>query len=298
MSEYKSGFVGVIGYPNAGKSQLVNAIVGEKVSIVTAKPQTTRQRIKGIYTDKKMQAIFVDAPGIIKSTSGINHFLQEEYESVLQESDVIIATLNVDEKNVDRLKSVIDLVSTSKKPWIAVITKTDLGFEHRVGILTAQMKELGVPVVVTSALKKVEETRQNITQEIMKLLPVSQAPLYDDEMYTTQSLREIACEVIREKCFLNLNHELPYQMAIRLRKYEENEQGVDRIYAEIIMAKKRHQPIVLGKGGSVIKKIGMQSRQELEKIAGKKIYLDLHVTVRENWMAHKGLMKEFGYVQP
>lgn len=299
MKEYKSGFVGLIGHPNSGKSFLLNTVVGEKVSIVTEKPQTTRQKIEGIVTNDQIQAIFVDAPGKVDSTSGINPFLKYEFENVIKESDTLLAVLNIDHESYDALMDIVNLVSQQGKPWGIVVTKSDLTeMWHRIEILKKDLEGYNVPILVVSALAEPKYTQEQMLSLVKDLLPDSAAPLFQSEIYTTQSLRDLAKEVIREKCFLNLKQELPYQTAIRMNKYEENESGVDRIFAEIIISKKRHQPMVLGERGRLIKKIGMESRTELEKIIGKKLYLDLHVIVRENWMKNKGLLRELGYEQP
>ena len=235
MKEYKSGFVGLIGHPNSGKSFLLNTVVGEKVSIVTEKPQTTRQKIEGIVTNDQIQAIFVDAPGKVDSTSGINPFLKYEFENVIKESDTLLAVLNIDHESYDALMDIVNLVSQQGKPWGIVVTKSDLTeMWHRIEILKKDLEGYNVPILVVSALAEPKYTQEQMLSLVKDLLPDSAAPLFQSEIYTTQSLRDLAKEVIREKCFLNLKQELPYQTAIRMNKYEENESGVDRIFAENI----------------------------------------------------------------
>jgi len=249
---FKAGFLGLIGQPNAGKSSLLNFLVKEKVSIVTSKPQTTRRRIMGVWTADEGQIVFVDAPGLVKSTSGLNNFLEREAHDVIRSSDAVIAVLSLDEATAERNEEILDLVAKSKKPWIGIVTKTDLkDMEH---------------------------------------------PLYDSEMYTTENVRDLAEEIIREKCFESLNYEVPYQIAVQIRKFDEEAQPCPKIYADIMVSKDSHKPIVIGKGAENIKKIGQLSRKEIEALMGEKIFLDLKVTVKENWFENKQTLKELKYV--
>ena len=291
----KTGFVGVIGLPNAGKTSLVNALVGEKVGIVTAKPQTTRQRVLGIFSDSDSQIIFVDAPGIIKATSGLNHFLQLEWDNVIEESDALLVALNIDAESATDIEKVLDVVTTTKKPKLAVITKTDLPYPHRLPMLKAKLDELGIPFLTASISRSTQELREDLLPDIKSLLPTSTHPLYDSELYTTQSQRELAQEIIREHCFSLLHQEIPYNLAVQVRKFIENKGPVIKVYADIILTKENHKPMVVGKGGQSIKSIGMQARQELEKILGRRIHLELFVRVKKNWVRESHSLRELGY---
>ncbi len=291
---FKVGYVGVIGFPNSGKSTLVNALIGEKVSIVSSKPQTTRKRVKGIATGSNYQMIFLDAPGIVKAQSGLNQFIQQEYESVIEESDILIATLNIDEKDPDKLKSIVELCVESKKPWIPVITKKDISAKkHRVQILRDQLAQYN-PIAVSSD-KNPEDAKQLLLEKLIEVLPAGESPLYFDDIYTTQNLREMCEEIVREKCFHFLHQEIPFGLAVKVNKFDESNPKLIKIYADIILSKPNHQSIVIGEKASNLKRIGQSARIEMENLLATKVFLDLHVKVRKNWMKQSNWMKEFGY---
>ena len=176
---FKAGFVGLIGQPNAGKSSLMNYLIDQKVSIVTPKPQTTRRRILGIQTTPEAQFIFVDAPGLIKSEKGLNAFLEKEAEEVMKESDVIVAVLSVDEQSAEDIQAVLDLVKKSKKPWLAIVTKTDLEEKaHRILIINNLVEELGAKCLKVSTIRDGIEGRADILKEIEQLLPKLPVPYH------------------------------------------------------------------------------------------------------------------------
>ena len=293
----RAGFLGLIGQPNAGKSSLLNFLVKEKVSIVTSKPQTTRRRITGVHTTNEGQIVFIDAPGLVKSTSGLNSFLEKEAHDVIKNSDAILAILSVAEDTADRNEEILNLVVKSKKPWIGVVTKTDLkDVEHRVLILKSMIEKHGAKALSVSIKRDQEEDRQALLAEMIRILPESAAPLYDAEMYTTENVRGLAEEIIREKCFEVLNYEIPYQVAVQIRNFEEDAKPCPKIYADIMVAKESQKPILIGKGASVIKEIGQRARKEIESMMGEKVFLDLKVTVKENWFENKQTLKELKYV--
>ena len=294
---YKSGFVGLIGQPNAGKSTLMNYLIEQKVSIVTAKPQTTRRRILGIYTEKSAQIIFIDAPGVVKADKGLNSFLEKEAQDVMKESDVLVAVVSVDEKDAEANQKILDMVKSSHKPWVGLITKTDVTEKaHRVLILRNMIEAMGAPCLQLSCLRDGADGRKAIIESLISILPAADGPLYDDELYTTENVRDLIAEIIREKCFLNLEHEIPYQIAVQIRKFDENAKPCPHIYADVMVGKDSHKPIVVGQKAQVIKKISQQAREEVEKLMQEKIFLELNVVVKEQWYDHTQTMKELGYV--
>lgn len=296
---YRAGFLGLIGQPNAGKSTLMNFLVEEKVSIVSSKPQTTRRRILGIWSSEAGQIVFVDAPGVIKADKGLNGFLAQEAQDVIGNSDALVAVISVDEEKPENAERVIDMVSKSGKPWIGVITKTDIGEKaHRVMILKRMIEDKGGKAFSTSVKdsKDDKEEREALLIEMLQILPESPAPLYDVELFTNENIREMASEIIREKCFEFLHHEIPYSLAVRIIKFEEDAQPVPKIYAEILVAKDSHKAIVVGKKAAVIKEIGMAARKEIEKLMDQKIFLDIKVLAKPEWFDNKRMMKELGYV--
>lgn len=294
---YRAGFIGLIGQPNAGKSTLMNFLIDQKVSIVTSKPQTTRRRILGIHNNANSQAVFIDAPGLVKAEKGLNAFLEKEALEVIRESDALLAVLSIDEKDSDAIERVLSLVKNSRKPWMAVITKTDVSDKaHRILIVKSMVEELGVKCLQVSCLKDGEEGRKFILAELEALLPASKAPLYDKELYTTENVRELVAEIVREKCFENLEHEIPFQLAVQVRKFDENAKPCPHIYVDVMVSKDSHKPIVVGKGAQVIKKISQESRTEIEKLMDQKIFMELKVVVKENWFDQQQFMKELGYI--
>lgn len=293
---YRAGFIGIVGQPNSGKSSLLNFLVEEKVSIVSDKPQTTRRRMLGLCNQADGQIVFVDAPGLIESDSGLNAFLQQEVLEVSKESDVLIAVLSLDTEKPEQIEKVIDLVISQKKPWRAVITKTDLkGFEHRLIRIREMVQKKGGQSYSLSLKSKNTEERDLILTDFVSLLPESKKPLYDIELFTPESMRTLASEIIREKCFENLHQEIPYNLAVRILKFEEESHPCPKISAEIVIAKENHKSIVIGKEGGMLKIIGTQAREDIEKLMGTKIFLQLHVSVSPDWMKNKKTMKEFGY---
>jgi len=294
---FKAGYIGLIGQPNAGKSSLMNFLIKEKVSIVTNKPQTTRRRILGIHTEDDFQAIFIDAPGVIKADKGLNAFLEKEALDVIKESDVLLAVLNLDQKSADEAEAIVKLVVQSKKPWLAVITKVDMEDKvHRILILKDLVEKNGGKSILVSINRDQKEYREELLNAIKPMLPDSSHPLFEDDMYTTENVKDLVAEIVREQCFDSLNYEIPYQIAVQVRKYDEDAKPCPKIYADIMVAKESQKPILIGKGASLIKKIGQQSRKEIEKLVGEKVFLELNVVVKDNWFEHLQTMKELGYV--
>lgn len=294
---YRAGFIGLIGQPNAGKSTLMNFLIDQKVSIVTSKPQTTRRRILGIQNNKNSQVVFIDAPGLVKAEKGLNAFLEKEANEVIKESDAILAVLSIDEKDSGAIEKVINMVKNSRKPWMGIITKTDVADKaHRILIVKSMVEELGVKCLQVSCMKDGEEGRNLILAEIESMLPESPAPLYDKELYTTENVRELVAEIVREKCFENLEHEIPFQLAVQVRKFDEHAKPCPHIYVDVLVSKESHKPIVVGKKAQIIKKISQESRTEVEKMMDQKIFLELNVVVKENWFDQQQFMKELGYI--
>lgn len=294
---FKAGYVGLIGQPNAGKSSLMNFIIKEKVSIVTNKPQTTRRRILGIHTEDKYQIVFIDAPGVIKAEKGLNSFLEKEAQDVIKESDVLLAVLNLDQKSAEDAEAIIQMVTKSRKPWLGVITKVDMEDKaHRILILKDLIEKNGGKSILISIERDQEEYRKELLSAIEAILPESTHPLFEADMYTTENMKDLVAEIVREQCFDNLNYEIPYQIAVQVRKYEEDAKPCPKIYVDILVAKESQKPILIGKGAELIKKISQASRKEVEKLVGEKVFLELNVVVKDNWFEHLQTMKELGYV--
>jgi GTPase len=291
---FRSGFVALVGLPNSGKSTLLNCVIGEKVAIVSPKPQTTRRRVVGIVNRPDAQIIFVDSPGVIESTSSLlNQFLSHEYRDVLANSDGALVIIAADEAESEKSQAVIDLVKRSNKPWALVITKADL--IDIAGCARLVEKFAGLNVVFCSAIKTPEDTRKDILNLALLLVPESEA-LYEGELFTTENLRDMVGEIIREKCFLNLHQEIPFGLAVKVTSFKE-EPKITRIEADILVEREGHKKMVIGQGANVVKKIGMEARKDIEALLGVKVFLGLHVTCKPRWMQDPSLMRELGYVE-
>jgi GTP-binding protein Era len=294
---WKAGFVGLIGHPNAGKSSLLNQLVGQKLAIVTPKPQTTRRRVQGMLCDENLQIIFVDAPGVLNASRGLNKFLSDEWRAVREESDALIAVLPLDAAEWTDIEDVLAIAHNSKKPWCAYIAKCDLPLPDRRDRIRAWLEMKKIPFVEGSVLDDGRALARSFAQILGPHLPESTGPLFDPETVTPHPVREIAGELIREAAFLNLHQEIPYSLAVHVQRYEETG-SLHRIFAEIVVAKANHKKIVIGRGGQTIKAIGITARKSIEDMTESRIHLELNVRVRENWTTEPRSLKELGYDIP
>lgn len=298
---YRAGFVALLGQPNAGKSTLLNALLGEQISIVSEKPQTTRSRVHGIWSDAHAQIVFVDAPGTIESTSGINSYLKEEITDVVNKADAVLVVLAADTEE-DSARKLLAIAKASGKPFQVIINKSDLLKGDRLPKAWPALLEDKIEFVAVSALKKSKEAGKEVIARLVPLMPEAEGPLFDEELLTTESMRKLAAEFVREACFHHTRQEIPYGLAVRVTKYidpnesAEADSDVTKIYCEIIVEKPAHKGIVIGAKGTNLKKIGSDARKSIEKILGARVYLDLHVDVREGWTKNKRILKELGYV--
>jgi len=296
----KSGFIGIIGQPNAGKSTLINLLINEDVAIVSNKPQTTRKRVLGITNHKKAQFIFVDAPGVIESGKGLNKFLEAEALDVIKKSDCLLAVIALDTDKMSDVEKIFNLVQKSKKKTVVVINKLDLArFHHRVKKIREMFDKLDQVLLVVEFSKNwgsdIGVVKKQIFDQLMDHLPEHKDYLFNSDIYTPHTVRDLVSEIVREACFYFLEKEIPYNLTIEILKYEEGDK-IDKIYANVITSKESHKPIIIGQKAHVIKKIGMQARKKIEKLVNKKIFLNLEVKVLENWHSNSKFMKEQGYV--
>ncbi|HMT34489.1 MAG TPA: GTPase Era [Chitinophagaceae bacterium] len=291
MNDFKSGFVGIFGKPNAGKSTLLNGILNEKLAIVSPKAQTTRNRILGILTEKNYQIVFSDTPGILKSNYKLHERMLKEIDQVKQGTDVILFIMDVK----DSIEENIDLVKqfSSKHPILMIINKIDQGNQDKI----KQIKEACLKidkiksVVEISALNKTNI--DTLLHEIVTYLP-AMPPYYDADTLTDKPMRFFVAELIREKLFFLLNEELPYHAAVIVRQYEEKN-TLTKIVADIVVSRETQKAIIIGKNGSMIKEIGQKSREDIEKFIDRKVFLELHVKVRKDWRNNDLYLKEYGY---
>lgn len=298
MNDFKSGFVGIFGKPNAGKSTLLNALLNEKLAIVSPKAQTTRNKILGILTEKNYQIIFSDTPGILQSNYKLHERMLKEIEQVKQGTDVIVYILDV----MDDVMQNIELIKqfSSKIPILVVINKID-DKEENIGIkkqekikrIESECEKLQkvTKIIKISALNKLHLNA--LLESIVMLLPVM-PPYYDMDTLTDKPMRFFVSELIREKLFFLLNEELPYHAAVVVRQYEEKN-TLTKIVADIVVSRETQKVIIIGKNGSMIKNIGQKSREDIEKFIDRKVFLELHVKVRKDWRNNDLYLKEYGY---
>lgn len=288
MKEFKSGFVAVVGRPNVGKSTLMNRIVGQKIAIATDKAQTTRRRIKGIYTNEVGQIVFIDTPGIHKPLDKLGEFLMEETKFALPDSDLILFLVDASEPAGAGDKWIVEnLLKETNTPIIIVLNKVDKlkdPIKKEQNIITYKtLFETNLPTSRVSA-----QTGRNIDtliSTIMRKLPEG-APIYDEDDLTDETMRSIAQEIVREKILINTKDEIPHSVAVVIENYEEKE-DIDRIFATIHVEHDSQKGIMIGRKGQMLKTIGMQARTELEKMLEKKVYLELTVKVSKDWRKKK-----------
>ena len=290
----KSGFVALIGKPNVGKSTLMNHLIGQKIAITSYKPQTTRNKIQTVYTDDRGQVVFVDTPGIHKARTKLGEYMSKAFETAIADVDIIIwlvaATdkLGADEQNIARL------LEQTKKRVVLAINKTDL-LKNKEAVLEliARYKDIYdfTDIVPVSALK--DNNVDELMKVIFDLLP--EGPLYfDPDVVTNQPVREITAEIIREKALRLLSDEVPHGIAVVIEKMHERKNLMD-IEASIICDKDSHKGIIIGKGGAMLKKIGMAARKDIEAMCDMQVNLKLWVKVRKEWRDSDLQMKNFGY---
>jgi GTP-binding protein Era len=295
---FQSGFVNIIGRPNVGKSTLMNALLGERMSIITNKPQTTRHRIIGILSDENYQMVFSDTPGIIRKPAYKMHAAMNAFaKSTFEDSDVMLFVTEPTEIYEADDPIIRDLRGSSA-PVFLLINKTDTATPEAVATLTAQWLER-VPFKETlgiSALNKVG--MDDMIAHILKYLPEG-PEYYPKDQLTDRPERFFVSEIIREKILLNYREEIPYACEVMIDSYQETQTNdgtpIARIFATIYVARDTQKSIVVGKNGTAIKKVGMEARKDIEIFIESKAHLELTVKVRENWRDDERLLKNFGY---
>lgn len=291
---FRTGYAVILGKPNAGKSTLINAIIGEKVSIVSWKPQTTRNRIIGVYNGANVQVIFVDTPGIHKPRNELGKFMMRSVKVATDGVDAVIYVVDA-ERGIDEadIANIEGNIAAGRKTVVAV-NKVDHVTREKVAEILLRLNTIsGVTAVVpVSALRG--KNVDVLIEEVEKLMPEGEK-LYSDDVYTDRNMRFMASEIIREKALRLLDKEIPYGIAVSINKYEYRENGILDIDADVICQKAAHKPIILGKKGEMIKRISTYARQDLEDMTGDKIYLTLWVKVKEDWRDDLVLLNNLGY---
>ena len=293
--DFKSGFVAIIGRPNVGKSTLMNHLIGQKIAITSEKPQTTRNRIQTVYTDKRGQIIFLDTPGIHKAKNKLGQYMVNVAEGTLNEVDVIMWLVEPTTYIGAGEQHIAELLSKVKTPVILAINKIDTVKDEEIIAKAIDTYKNVCPfaeIVPVSALRN--QNTDKMTELLFKYLPYG-PQYYDEDTVTDQPMRQIAAELIREKALRLLQDEIPHGIAVTIEQMKERDNGIFDIEATIICERDSHKGIIIGKGGAMLKRIGSQARREIENLMGAKVNLQLWVKVRKEWRDSELYMKNYGY---
>lgn len=288
---HKAGFVSIIGKPNVGKSTLMNALVGEKLSIITPKAQTTRHRILGMVNEENYQIVFSDTPGIIKPRYGLQDSMMNFVKGALSDADLILFVTDINEQHDEN--DVLEKIINTTIPMIVLINKIDGATQEQVDEKQTYWQDLLKPkhIFAISALHKYN--LEGIMDMVLDYLPEHPA-YYDKEDLTDKNQRFFVSEIIREKIFNNYQKEIPYSTEVVVTAFKEEEK-ITRISAEIIVERDSQKNILIGKGGSMLKKVGTEARKDIEKFLDQKVFLETFVKVLPDWRSKKNYLKSFGY---
>lgn len=294
---HKAGFVSIIGKPNVGKSTLMNVLVGERLSIITPKAQTTRHRILGIVNEEDYQIVFSDTPGIIKPKYSLQESMMSFVNGSLTDADVLLFVTDINEEHDE--EDVLEKILNRNIPTIVLINKIDKALQDQVDEKIAYWQEKLNPVSIHAISALHKHNVDGIMDLVLDLLPEHPA-YYDKEEYTDRSERFFVSEIIREKIFLNYQKEIPYSTEVIVKSFKEeqlkNGKGdMIRISAEIVVERDSQKNILIGTGGNMLKKVGTEARTEIEKFLDKKVFLEMFVKVIPDWRSKKNYLKSFGY---
>jgi len=298
MTDHRSGFVAIIGRPNVGKSTLVNALLGQKITAVSPRPQTTRRRQLGILTVPDAQIVFVDTPGIHKSKHKLGEFLNYEAEEALSGVDLILWLVDSSSSPTDDDIRISDLLNRlpAQTPRLLVLNKIDL---LRADDDSARGEEYVKLLNQASVMKVSAEKRLGLgelLETLTQLLP-QRPPEYPEEQITDAYERDIAADLLREACLLQLRDEVPHSLAVRIDEFKERENGMVYIAATIFVERESQKGIVIGDGGKMLKSIGSAARKEIEEMGGRKVFLEVRVKVSKDWRNNQNALNQFGYIK-
>ncbi len=289
---HKAGFVNIIGNPNVGKSTLMNALVGEKLSIITSKAQTTRHRIMGVVNGEDYQIVYSDTPGILKPSYMLQKSMMDYVDTAIGDADIILYVTDVVEKR-DKNREYIDRLNSASCPVLVIINKIDISNSESVTALAAKWSE-EVPKAEIFAVSAMERFGMDgIFNRILELLPENE-PWYDKDFFTDRNLRFFASEIIREKILTNYSKEIPYCTEVVIEEFKENGERYD-IHAVINVMRESQKGIIIGNRGASLKKVGTEARLDMEEFFEKKVYLQLFVKVNPHWRDDKRKLISFGY---
>ncbi|MBQ4091377.1 MAG: GTPase Era [Clostridia bacterium] len=291
----RTGFIAIVGRPNVGKSTLLNTILGEKVAIVSSKPQTTRNRIIGIHTKGDDQYVFLDTPGMFKPRNSLGSFMVKTANSSMQDADAVILVVDTGKPVSDVEKNVIKYVKGTQTPCILALNKVDLYRREEIAEKITEYAALHDFCAVVPMCAKNGKGVDAVLEECSPFLAESEF-FFPEDIVTDQSERQVAAEIIREKLLRTLNKEIPHGVAVAIEEFKD-EGSLISIRAEIFCEKASHKGIIVGKNGEELKRVGSYARADLEAIFGTKVYLNLWVKVKENWRDSQRGLTDFGYTE-
>lgn len=295
MTDTRSGFAAIIGRPNVGKSTLMNHLIGEKIAITSSKPQTTRNRIQTVFTDERGQIVFVDTPGFLRRTKNhLGEYMLKVSTGVLGDTDVVLWLVEPSSYIGAGDKDIAEALKNVKKPVLLVINKIDTVEKSAAAGIMESWSKAGnfAEIIPVSGLRNTN--LDTLLDAIFKYLPKGPL-LYDPDTLTDQPMRDIVSEIIREKALRYLNEEVPHGIAVTIEQYKVREDGLTSIEASIICEKESHKGIVIGKGGTMLRRIGQSARKDIEDLTGGPVYLKLFVKVRKDWRDNDMLLRLYGY---
>lgn len=292
MSEHKAGFVNIIGAPNAGKSTLMNGLLGEKLSVTTPKAQTTRQRIRAIVNEKAYQLVLSDTPGWVSPGYLLHKRMLRYIRVAIEDADVILFIVDVTRpEKADR--QIVEAIAQSEVPVLVLLNKIDKSDPDTVKGLSAQWQER-LPQAEVKAISALEGFNvEGLIERLVELVPHS-PPFFDKEAFTDQPLRFFVAEMIREKIFLHYQKEVPYSSEVIVNSYKEDQDPL-YIHADIVVSRKSQKSIILGAGGQKVRSLGIDARKEIERFTDRKVRLELYVRVEADWRERDDKLSEYGY---
>lgn len=291
--KYKSGFAAIIGMPNVGKSTLLNKIAGQKIAIISEKPQTTRNKILAIHTTDTEQIVFTDTPGIHKPHNKLGEFMVNAANETMRDVDVLLFVIDATRPIQDVEREIVKNIAKTGLPCILVMNKVDLVEKSNLLPMIADYSSMYDFESIVPMSAKSGDGVDVLLNDIKNYIPEG-PQFYDEDMITDQPEKQIAAEIIREKMLWLLDKEIPHGIAIEITKMQEKEK-ITNIYATIYCEKATHKGIIIGKNGDMLKKIGSMARKDIEHMLGKKVYMELWVKVKNDWRNSDFLIKNFGY---
>ncbi|NDI33713.1 GTPase Era [Chengkuizengella sediminis] len=291
---HKSGFVSIIGRPNVGKSTFLNQVIGQKIAIMSDKPQTTRNKIQGVYTQEDTQIVFIDTPGIHKPKSKLGRYMLSIVENTLSEVDVILFVVDVEQGIGQGDRYIIEQLKTVRTHVILVLNKIDLVHPEKLLPTITSYKDLYDFAEIVPISAKMGNNIQPLLDQIRKYLP--EGPRYYPEDQVTDHPEQFICaELVREKLLEVTREEVPHSIAVQIEQMKKEDNGVVHISALIFVERKSQKGIIIGKHGAVLKEIGRKSRQDMQRLLGSKIFLELWVKVKKDWRNQDVVLKDLGF---